>query len=111
MPTSEGTNQRHCCLNPNEESIVDLTSHVENDFVQVEHLDVLAETYAKRLIEYQQTLLDCDYIREYMVLDPCKRRYSSAFWNAVNIFVAAIDNEAVDNEDESSNEMPPSLHI
>ena len=40
-------------LNPNEDSIVDLTTHVENNSIQVEHLDVLADTYAKHLTEYQ----------------------------------------------------------
>ena len=89
-------------MNSNEDFVVDLTTHVINNSVQVEHLDVLAGTYAKRLIEYQQALLDCDYIGECIVPDPHETRYSSAFWNVVDLFVVAVDNEAVQNEDEAA---------
>ena len=52
VPTREDTSQGRRRLNPNEDFVVDLTTHVQNNFGKVEHLDVLADTYAKHLTEY-----------------------------------------------------------
>ena len=68
VPTGKDTSQRRRRLNPNEDFVVDLTTHVQNNFGKVEHLDVLAITYAKHLTKYWQALVDCDYIGECIVL-------------------------------------------